>query len=194
MSRSFFFFYLNRFGLFLNRSLFFFSWKNWHGPLKPCKFPSFHFHSLSNSIFPVSNSVRERMAFASSKVFHLQSSSSSVSISPQKTQSLSGYCPKSTISFSSSIRCKFRLPKHPFHCQILIFFLHEVMVCFLFTLWIFAASPTNTFCKRNKRLSPLVASAGVRHLTGYLTRTEGLRFAVVSFPDTPIWGRLDFSY
>ncbi|KAJ8639295.1 hypothetical protein MRB53_015989 [Persea americana] len=85
------------------------------------------------------------MAYASSIVFHILSSSSSVSISPQKTQSLSGYCPKSTISFSSSIR----------------------------------SSPTNAFCKRNKRLSSLVAFAGVRHLTGSLTRTEGLRFAVV---------------
>ncbi|XXG62054.1 hypothetical protein AAC387_Pa05g0502 [Persea americana] len=92
------------------------------------------FHSLSNSIFPVWKNG-----------LHLLSSSSSVSISPQKTQSLSGYCPKSTISFSSSIR----------------------------------SSPTNAFCKRNKRLSSLVAFAGARHLTGSLTRTEGLRFAVV---------------
>ncbi|RWR96697.1 6,7-dimethyl-8-ribityllumazine synthase, chloroplastic [Cinnamomum micranthum f. kanehirae] len=38
---------------------------------------------------------------------------------------------------------------------------------------------TITFCKRNEKISPLVVSAGVRHLTGSLTRTEGLRFAVV---------------
>lgn len=42
-------------------------------------------------------------------------------------------------------------------------------------------------------MSPLVVSAGVRHLTGSLTRTEGLRFAVVSFLGIPYWVRLECS-
>lgn len=43
----------------------------------------------------------------------------------------------------------------------------------------FRTFPTNTVCKRSGISPTLAASAGVRHLTGSLTRTEGLRFAVV---------------
>ncbi|XP_058094392.1 6,7-dimethyl-8-ribityllumazine synthase, chloroplastic [Magnolia sinica] len=41
------------------------------------------------------------------------------------------------------------------------------------------ASPANLACKRDGRSPSFVASAGVQHLIGSLTRNEGLRFAVV---------------